>query len=99
MTRKTPNCKRTVCATVLAVLVLVGVYVGSYFLLGEYNDSSLNTTGYPTLLAIDSVRTRTFEHDELVVLFRPAGWVEANLRGWPIHLEGPESVHVCDPDW
>ncbi len=91
-----PMSKRKNESFVIAVviLLLIGIYIGGYFVLGETEDS-IRLGGKPTRFAPGV--TRFFKYDVLVTVFEPVGWLEANARWSPVVIKGPASGSLCDP--
>ncbi len=76
---------------IVAILVLLGVYVGSYFVLGEYEDGFLEVAC-----------ERNFSSEALMYVFSPIGLIEAKLRGGDVLLTQTSGVGDCihiKPEW
>lgn len=62
---------------------MLGAYVGGYYALGEYDELS-DDDGMPEDI------WRDYQQQWLATLYRPAGKLEAWLRGIGVNITGPE---------
>src|SRR5262245_59647146 len=72
----------------LAMLLSLGLYIGGYFWLGGRNDWQSKQTG--ALVAIE----RYYGRPWLALLFKPAGWVEQQLRGVEVEVRAESSIRM-----
>jgi hypothetical protein len=70
------------------LLLAINLYVGAYFLLGEYE---------PDFLGLD-FHVREFPTDVMQAVFGPAGWVEAKVRNVVIVVDGPDEGDIYRPE-
>ena len=77
-----------VMLTMLALLLLLGVYTAGYFWLGSRNDWKSKATG-----AIVTIE-RSYGQRWLAILFRPAGWIEQRIRGVEVDVRAESSIRV-----
>ena len=73
---------------IVGVLVTIGPYVGGYFLLSDYKRIAV-------INADDEYElSREFNYDRLVTPFLPLGWIESEIRGIPVCVEGSTWGHI-----
>ena len=83
--------------TLIGLLLMLGPYVGGYFLLGRYESLPFSTSSF-----------REFYYDVPRVAFGPFGWAEAKLRGEPVVISNrtddfecprPGDIDNYEPGW
>jgi len=77
--RRSPGC---LVATSI-VLILLAVYVGGYFWLGEYDVQRSGSVTY---------HNRSFSNSDFVTTYLPLGWIECRVRNEPIWLLAPNDT-------
>ncbi len=90
MDAKTSNRRNDWHTVAIIVLLLIGMYVGGYFVLG---DSDVRRT--PNF----NVIRREFEYVELKYGFGAMGWIEAKIRGDWVVVCGPGTAEWYSPRW
>ena len=72
------------------VLVLLGAYVGGYFVLGDYVlVRAFRSTHLRSPYLVNTSHYREFPHPAFVTLYRPMGWIESRIRGHDVEILPP----------
>jgi hypothetical protein len=91
---KNPNSdKRSVPLAFLVIALVVApllLYLGGYFWLGDAWRPGPTASG-------GQLRMRVFHQDWLAVVYRPAAWVESQIRGYTVIAGTEEDLYNSSP--